>query len=82
MHAGALVQHERFIPVAPSAVKPVGAMLEDHGGSGEFATPRELTRPQIKQTIQDFAQAALRAKALDSTGLKSMRQTAICSINS
>lgn len=70
MHAGALVQHERFIPVAPSAVKPVGAMLEDHRGSGEFATPRELTQPQIKQTIQDFVQAALRAKAVGFDGVE------------
>lgn len=70
MHAGALVQHERFVPVAPSAVKPVGAMLEDHGGSGEFATPRELTQPQIKQTIRDFAQAALRAKAAGFDGVE------------
>ncbi|MCM3762081.1 NADH:flavin oxidoreductase [Alkalihalobacillus oceani] len=62
MHAGALVQHQGFTPIAPSAVKPVGTMLEDHGGSGEFALPKEMTHADIRQAVDGFAQAALRAK--------------------
>ncbi|MFD0694520.1 NADH:flavin oxidoreductase [Paenibacillus sp. GCM10027628] len=70
MHAGALVQHDGFTPIAPSAVKPVGAMLEEHGGSGEFAVPREMTLGEIRQTIDCFAQAALRAKQAGFDGVE------------
>ncbi|WP_433618030.1 NADH:flavin oxidoreductase [Paenibacillus cellulositrophicus] len=62
MHAGALVQHHAFTPIAPSAVQPVGTMLEDHGGSGEFAVPKAMTLAEIRRTIEGFKQAALRAK--------------------
>ncbi|GGD84164.1 oxidoreductase [Paenibacillus nasutitermitis] len=70
MHAGALVQHNGFEPVAPSAVKPVGTMLEDHGGSGEFAVPRAMTQEEIRNSIDSFALAALRAKQVGFDGVE------------
>ncbi|MDF2684038.1 MAG: NADH:flavin oxidoreductase/NADH oxidase [Brevibacillus sp.] len=70
MHAGALVQHDRFTPIAPSAVKPVGTMLEDHGGSGEFAVPRAMTQEEIRNVIESFAQAAFRAKKIGFNGVE------------
>lgn len=70
MHAGALVQHNGFEPIAPSAVKPVGTMLEDHGGSGEFAVPRAMTQEEIHKSINSFAQAALRAKHVGFDGVE------------
>ncbi|WP_372663408.1 NADH:flavin oxidoreductase [Cohnella sp.] len=70
MHAGALVQHDRFMPIAPSAVKPVGTMLVDHGGSGEFAVPRSMTISEIRQVIDNYALAALRAKQVGFDGVE------------
>ncbi|WP_199617703.1 oxidoreductase [Paenibacillus alkalitolerans] len=70
IHAGALVQHGRFAPIAPSAVKPVGAMLEEHGGSGEFPVPREMSQTEIRQAVEGFAQAALRAKRAGFDGVE------------
>lgn len=70
MHAGALVQHDGFVPIAPSAVKPVGTMLQDHGGSGDFAVPRAMTQEDICNTIDSFAQAALRAKQVGFDGVE------------
>ncbi|MFC4102693.1 oxidoreductase [Paenibacillus xanthanilyticus] len=70
MHAGALVQHDGFTPIAPSAVKPVGTMLEDHGGSGEFAVPKEMTLAEIRAVIESFAQAAIRAKQIGFDGVE------------
>ncbi|SCW66008.1 2,4-dienoyl-CoA reductase [Paenibacillus tianmuensis] len=70
MHAGALVQHDGFTPIAPSAVKPLGTMLEDHGGSGEFAVPRAMSIEEIRSVIESFAQAAFRAKKVGFDGVE------------
>ncbi|WP_281887437.1 NADH:flavin oxidoreductase [Paenibacillus sp. YYML68] len=70
MHAGALVQHSGFTPIAPSAVRPVGTMLEDHGGSGEFAVPRAMTLEEIRAVVESFAQAASRAKQIGFDGVE------------
>lgn len=63
-HAGALVQYNRYQDwsIAPSAVKPKGEKLQDHGGSGEYALPKEITQEEIDEVIDSFAHAALRAK--------------------
>ncbi|TDQ42953.1 NADH:flavin oxidoreductase [Aureibacillus halotolerans] len=70
MHAGALVQHNDFTAIAPSAVQPVGELLKEHGGSGEFATPREMTKEDIQIAIDSFAQAAVRAKKVGFDGVE------------
>ncbi|MFC0216532.1 NADH:flavin oxidoreductase [Paenibacillus chartarius] len=70
MHVGALVQHGAFTSIAPSAVKPVGTMLEEHGGSGAFAVPKAMTPEEIRGVIDSFAQAALRAKQVGFDGVE------------
>ncbi|PUA37602.1 NADH:flavin oxidoreductase [Paenibacillus elgii] len=70
MHAGALVQHNAFTPIAPSAVKPVGAMLQEHGGSGEFAAPKAMTLKEIHGAVESFAQAAIRVKQVGFDGVE------------
>ena len=64
MHGGALMQYNRFVreAIAPSALKPKGRQLEEHGGSGEFTVPREMTHEDIEAIVEGFAAAALRAK--------------------
>lgn len=64
MHAGALVQANRYTdgpPIAPSPVKPKGEQLEQYGGSGEFETPRGMSDEEIDEVIEGFAAAARRA---------------------
>ena len=51
---------DRAQPVAPSAVRAKGQNYTDDGMK-EFVTPREITREEIAQTIQDFAGAARNA---------------------
>lgn len=72
MHAGALVQYNRFVreAIAPSAVKPKGRQLEEHGGSGEFNIPREMAREDIDAVIEGFAAAAVRAKQAGFDGVE------------
>jgi 2,4-dienoyl-CoA reductase-like NADH-dependent reductase (Old Yellow Enzyme family) len=72
MHAGSLVQHNRYVreAIAPSAVKPKGKQLEEHGGSGEFSVPREMTLEQINAVVEGFASAALRAKQAGFDGVE------------
>jgi N-ethylmaleimide reductase len=47
-------------PVAPSAVKAEGQNYTNEGMK-DFVIPRELTLKEIKQTVQDFGQAAKNA---------------------
>ena len=47
-------------PVAPSAVRAKGQNYTDDGMK-EFVTPREITREEIAQTVQDFADGARNA---------------------
>jgi N-ethylmaleimide reductase len=47
-------------PVAPSAVRAKGQNYTDEGMK-EFVTPREITREEIAQTVNDFATAAANA---------------------
>ncbi len=47
-------------PVAPSAVKAAGQNYTDEGMK-EFVEPRALTNQEVKETIQDFGEAAKNA---------------------
>lgn len=72
MHAGALSQGNRYKneTIGPSAVKPKGEQLGFYGGSGEFQVPKEMTIEDIKEVIQNFAQAARRAKQAGFDGIE------------
>lgn len=72
MHAGALVQGNRFRDdtVAPSAVRPVGEKMEMYGGSGEFAVPEALSKDGIREVVDGFASAALRAREAGFDGVE------------
>jgi len=71
-HAGALIQYNRYTDtsLAPSAVQPKGEKLSEHGGSGEFALPKEMTKKEIEEVIESFANAALRAKQVGFDGVE------------
>ncbi|MBA4124137.1 MAG: alkene reductase [Acidobacteria bacterium] len=56
-------------PVAPSAVKANGENKTD-GGPKDFVEPREMTAPEIKQTVKDFAEAAKNAIAAGFDGVE------------
>ncbi|MFI7417837.1 alkene reductase [Nonomuraea sp. NPDC049684] len=51
---------EGAVPVAPSPVAARGRLFTPDGVK-EFVTPRELTEPEIEQTVADFADAARNA---------------------
>jgi N-ethylmaleimide reductase len=56
-------------PVAPSAVRANGKNYTDEGMK-EFVTPREITKDEIAQTVQDFATAAKNAIAAGFDGVE------------
>ncbi|HEX7065835.1 MAG TPA: NADH:flavin oxidoreductase [Bacillales bacterium] len=72
MHAGALSQGNDYTEttIAPSAVQPKGEQLEFYGGSGKFAVPQEMTVQQIQDTVEAFADSAVRAKRADFDGVE------------
>ena len=72
MHAGALSQGNSHATetIAPSAVAPVGQMLEEYGGSGRWPVPREMTAAEIDCVIAGFASAAERALAAGFDGVE------------
>lgn len=51
---------EGRVPVAPSAIAAEG-LHRSTDGNKPYVTPRPLTKDEIKQTVQDYAQAAQRA---------------------
>jgi 2,4-dienoyl-CoA reductase-like NADH-dependent reductase (Old Yellow Enzyme family) len=63
MHAGALVQYNRFVdtPAGPSAVKPLGEQLSIYFGEGEYATPQAMSETQLIEAVQGFVAAGRRA---------------------
>ncbi|WP_219837266.1 NADH:flavin oxidoreductase [Paenibacillus sp. R14(2021)] len=72
-HAGALAIGNIYKEgtVAPSAVKPFGEQSPAFGGDGgEYLTPKELTREEIKAIIASFAEAALRAEQAGFDGVE------------
>lgn len=72
MHAGALSQGNRFSDetIAPSAVPPKGKKMEMYGGSGDFVLPRELSREGIREVIDGFVAAAMRAREAGFDGVE------------
>lgn len=72
MHAGALSQgsHWSTETIGPSAVQPVGEQMSFYRGKGAYPIPREITPDEITQLIQDFADAAARAKAVGFDGIE------------
>jgi N-ethylmaleimide reductase len=66
MHCGrighpSLVRHSSLspglVPVAPSAIRPVGTAKTYHGPQ-EYVRPRELSSAEVAATVRDFAIAA------------------------
>jgi 2,4-dienoyl-CoA reductase-like NADH-dependent reductase (Old Yellow Enzyme family) len=72
MHAGALGQGNERVneTIAPSAVTPKGEQLSFYHGSGPYRVPTEITREQIAELVDSFADAALRAKQVGFDGVE------------
>lgn len=72
MHAGALSQGNShgIGTIAPSAITPRGAKLEEYGGSGGWATPREMQPEDIDSVVQGIVDAATRARAAGFDGVE------------
>ena len=72
MHAGALVQGNRYMDqaIAPSALAPKGEQLSFYGGGGPYRVPREITRGEIEALIRDFAKAAHNAQLAGFDGIE------------
>ncbi|MEU6066137.1 MULTISPECIES: alkene reductase [Streptomyces] len=64
MHTGRIghpsLLPDGLVPVGPSAVAAKGQVFT-HEGPKDFVTPRELSEAEIRQTIEDFADAARNA---------------------
>jgi 2,4-dienoyl-CoA reductase-like NADH-dependent reductase (Old Yellow Enzyme family) len=72
MHAGALVQGNahRTDSVAPSAIAPLGRMLQGYGGAGPYPMPREMTEADIADALDGIAASARRAQDAGFDGLE------------
>lgn len=57
------------LPVAPSALKPVG-QIRVHDGLKDFVTPRALEADEIALIVEDYRQAALNAQAAGFDGVE------------
>jgi 2,4-dienoyl-CoA reductase-like NADH-dependent reductase (Old Yellow Enzyme family) len=70
IHAGAVSQAVDE-PHAPSAVRPMGKMLEGYGPNrGPYGTPKELSAQDIRAIKAGFVQAALRAQSAGFDGVE------------
>ena len=58
------------IPVAPSPIPIVGQQHFTGQGMVDYETPRELSLPEVKKTIADFAMAARHAQAAGFDGVE------------
>lgn len=72
MHAGALVQENRYTDdiVAPSAIRPAGNMGARYYGDGPFHVPRAMTGDEIRAVIASFETAAANAMAAGFDGVE------------
>ncbi|MEU3862231.1 alkene reductase [Streptomyces sp. NPDC028722] len=73
MHTGRIghpsLLPDGMVPVAPSPIAAEGRVFT-HQGPQDMVTPRELTEPEIWQTIDDFAAAARNAVAAGFDGVE------------
>ncbi len=70
IHAGAVSQAVD-VPHAPSAVRPMGNMLEGYGPNrGPYGTPEELSTQDISDIKAGFVQAAERAQSAGFDGVE------------
>lgn len=58
------------LPVAPSAIKPAGEAYGADFNTYPFEVPRELTLSEIPLVVDEFRQAAIRAKAAGFDGVE------------
>ncbi|MBT4906062.1 MAG: NADH:flavin oxidoreductase [Rhodospirillaceae bacterium] len=72
MHAGALVQENRYTDdiIAPSAVQPAGNMGARYYGDGPFHTPRAMTGDEIAAVVASFETAAANAMTAGFDGVE------------
>jgi len=72
MHAGALVQGNRYrpTPIAPSAIRPVGEMMSEYGGEGPYHLPAAMDAGDMRRVVDGFAESAARARAAGFDGVE------------
>jgi 2,4-dienoyl-CoA reductase-like NADH-dependent reductase (Old Yellow Enzyme family) len=72
MHAGALSQGNSYAAksLGPSAIAPIGQMLEEYGGSGSWPAPQEMTPAEIDAAVDGFVAAAARARTAGFDGVE------------
>lgn len=72
MHAGALSQGNIYLTEtkAPSAITPKGEQLGFYGGEGVYSTPAEMSKKEIDQVKQGFANAAENARKAGFDGIE------------
>jgi 2,4-dienoyl-CoA reductase-like NADH-dependent reductase (Old Yellow Enzyme family) len=72
MHAGALSQENthRAGSIGPSALLPRGQKMTDYGGQGPYAMPRAMDAADIRDAIDGFARAAVRAREVGFDGVE------------
>ena len=62
--------HDGELPVAPSAIKPKLEYVHTPGGKKDLETPRALETDEIPQVVNDYKQAAIRAKEAGFDGVE------------
>ena len=54
--------HDGALPVSASAVKLNGDHIHTPSGNKQYETPRALTAEEIKATVEDYRQAAIKPR--------------------
>jgi NADPH2 dehydrogenase/N-ethylmaleimide reductase len=74
MHGGRIgsqhIKPEGVETVAPSALQAAGQVVTDSAGLQPHDVPRELSTDEVRETIQDHAQAAVRAREAGFDGVE------------